>query len=262
MSILSGHSPNLLKGATLSDFRGVFEKIRNDCPIFNRKPIGHVVMTGALDFMKIILTDRRIKNISAHANGDDPVPSSNLRILCAECYSKVLLGLCVRPICAVRRLPARFQGFNRSRDISVGLLFQGWAPDAQRLDRVGTVGKPFVIQFDTERISELRNVYTIGRRPDDLQNLEVGETNRSQFLDLNFGNLPRITSHLLAKLEHGVFSGIRDHTAPILGQRDHVLQIRLALPTEQLSVKDRSIGTFQFGGDNCRNQFLLALAKA
>ena len=144
----------------------------------------------------------------------------------------------------------------------VGLLFQGWTPDAQRLDRVGTVSKPFIIQLDTERVSELRNVYAIGRRPDDLQNLEVGETNRSQILDVTFGNLPRITSHLLAKLEHGVFSGIRDHTAPILGQRDHFVQLRLALPTEQLSVKDRSIGTFQFGGDNRRNQFLLALAEA
>ena len=33
-------------------------------------------MTGALDFMKIILTDRRIKNISAHANGDGLISGS------------------------------------------------------------------------------------------------------------------------------------------------------------------------------------------
>ena len=33
-------------------------------------------MTGAFNFMEIFLTDRRIKNLSAHANGDDPVLSS------------------------------------------------------------------------------------------------------------------------------------------------------------------------------------------
>ena len=52
------------------------EKIQIDCPIISRKPIGQVVMTGAFDFMKIFLTGCRIKNIPAHANGDDPVPGS------------------------------------------------------------------------------------------------------------------------------------------------------------------------------------------
>ena len=102
-----------------------------------------------------------------------------------------------------------------------GPLYEGWTPDAQRLDRVRTVSEPMIIQLDTERVSKLRNVNAIGRRPDDLQYLEVGESNRSQILDVTFGYLPRITCHLLAKLEHGVFRGVRDYTAPILGQRDH-----------------------------------------
>ena len=33
-------------------------------------------MTGTFDFMKRFLTDRRIKNFSAHANGDDPISGS------------------------------------------------------------------------------------------------------------------------------------------------------------------------------------------
>ena len=124
------------------------------------------------------------------------------------------------------------------------LLFKGWTPDAQRLDRVRTVSEPMIIQLDTERVSKLRNVNAIGRRPDDLQYLEVGESNRSQILDVTFGYLPRITCHLLAKLEHGVFCWIRNHTAPILSQRDHFIQPRLTLPTEKLSVMDSSKGTF------------------